>query len=119
MPPKPKPPPQKSRTSPSSKSLSDKPKPRRKLDRALALEILIAKLESTKTCDWYALSQRLAAPEKEREKEEKAKRKVEKSKKELSGSELHDLYHNVSFAAPFKLTTGRSPGSEEWACSVA
>lgn len=98
MAPKPKPAPQKSRASASSKTLSDKSKaPRRKLDRALALDILVAKLEATKTCDWYALSQRLAAAAKEREEEEKAKRKAEKVKvKVLSGSELHDLYHNVS-----------------------
>lgn len=56
------------------------------LDKDLVHQIVLAKLQSSKTCDWYALSQKL---------NQDGKRGWGK-KKEITGTELHDLYHNVS-----------------------
>ncbi|EAL22493.1 hypothetical protein CNBB3710 [Cryptococcus deneoformans B-3501A] len=55
------------------------------LTKDLVLQIVLAKLQSSKTCDWYALSQKLNKDE---------KRGWEKKKGEITGTELHDLYHN-------------------------
>lgn len=64
----------------------------RTLSKSLVLDIILAKLEYTKGCDWYELSQRLAG-----EKAGKDNTKAKGGRKELSGSDLHDLYHNVSY----------------------
>jgi hypothetical protein len=57
----------------------------RRLSKTLVLRMLLAKLEVSKTCDWHALSLQLAPP--------KGKRG---SSKGMSGSDLHEVYHNVS-----------------------
>lgn len=68
------------------------------LDKGLVLRIIIAKLEASKTCDWFELSRNLAA-EAPADTPGKAKGKAGGKKKDkegkpgLSGSELHDLYH--------------------------
>ncbi|OXC69823.1 hypothetical protein AYX13_01590 [Cryptococcus neoformans] len=54
------------------------------LDKDLVHQIVLAKLQSSKTCDWHALSQKL---------NQDGKRGSGK-KKEITGTELHDLYHN-------------------------
>ncbi|KIR58666.1 hypothetical protein I314_05505 [Cryptococcus bacillisporus CA1873] len=55
------------------------------LNKDLVLQIVLAKLESSKTCDWYTLSQRL---------DQDGKQVWGKKKVEITGTELHDLYHN-------------------------
>ncbi|WVQ78023.1 hypothetical protein IAT38_000104 [Cryptococcus sp. DSM 104549] len=78
------------------------------LDKDLVLRIILAKLEASKTCDWYELSLKLAeegelspgravckAAGKGRGKgQEKLGKKGRKSEEALSGAELFDLYHN-------------------------
>lgn len=51
------------------------------LDKDLVHQIVLAKLQSSKTCDWYALSQKL---------NQDGKRGSGK-KKEITGTELHDM----------------------------
>ncbi|WVO21937.1 uncharacterized protein IAS62_003257 [Cryptococcus decagattii] len=55
------------------------------LNKDLVLQIALAKFQSSKTCDWYTLSQRLNQDEKQ---------VWGKKKMEVTGTELHDLYHN-------------------------
>lgn len=54
------------------------------LDKHLVLQIVIAKLEASKTCDWFILSREVG-------------KKVggKKGKEAWTGTELHDLYHSV------------------------
>lgn len=66
---------------------SPKPDPSLDLNKDLVLQIVLAKLESSKTCDWYTLSQRL---------NQDGKQGLGKKKGEITGTELHNLYHNVS-----------------------
>jgi hypothetical protein len=78
------------------------------LDKKLVLRILLAKLEGSKSCDWHELSLALAGQAggdttfgvkggagKGRGK--KATEEKAKEAKAISGTQLHDLYHNVSF----------------------
>lgn len=99
----------------TKKSLSPPPSPPRTavLDKNLVCRIILAKLDESKTCDWYALSQRLAAEDggngvktgiitkagtgKGGKGNAKGKngKNGKNSNNGLSGSDLHDLYHNV------------------------
>jgi hypothetical protein len=101
---------------PSSKKKTESPPPsprqRPSLDKSLVLRILLAKLQASKTCDWYELSLKLNAEDDGGGGKEAAggkgsggkggkaaKDKVEKGKGKkggISGADLHDLYHNVS-----------------------
>ncbi|BEI83528.1 hypothetical protein CcaverHIS002_0401320 [Cutaneotrichosporon cavernicola] len=56
----------------------------RTISKSLVLQMLLVKLADSKTCDWHALSLRLAPP----------KSKRGKVKAGISGSDLHELYHN-------------------------
>ncbi|TYJ57142.1 hypothetical protein B9479_002056 [Cryptococcus floricola] len=90
------------------------------LDKELVMKIILAKLEANKTCDWYQMSQRLKAEgEVGLDREDlgdgvtgqgKGKGRgrgkgKQKGKRELSGTDLHDLYHNKILPA---LKNGRA-----------
>ena len=64
------------------------------LSKDLVLRVIIAKLDSSKICDWHELSLDLGTLGKTIEKTVKGKQ--EKSLIAWSGSELHEIYHNVS-----------------------
>lgn len=66
------------------------------LNKDLVLQIALAKFQSSKTCDWYTLSQRLNQDEKQ---------VWGKKKMEVTGTELHDLYHNVSRGLLWKFSS--------------
>lgn len=89
-------------TSPSLSS-SDTP-PALTLDKHLVLQIILAKLESSKSCDWHELSLKLSGTSGHAENEAKGGKKGTikakgKGRKEvaqgLTGTELREMYHNV------------------------
>ncbi|WVR05114.1 hypothetical protein IAU60_002126 [Kwoniella sp. DSM 27419] len=57
------------------------------LDKDLVLKIILAKLEASKTCDWFVLSQRLDVPVPAH-----AESKGSKGEEKMSGNELRELY---------------------------
>ncbi|WVQ71589.1 hypothetical protein IAR50_001129 [Cryptococcus sp. DSM 104548] len=91
------------------------------LDKGLVLQIILAKLEANKTCDWYEMSQRFKAEGEvgvDKDGVEggtagkgkgkggaRGKGKGKKRDGELSGTDLHDLYHNKILPA---LKNGRA-----------
>ncbi|RSH78312.1 uncharacterized protein EHS24_002781 [Apiotrichum porosum] len=111
----------------TKKSLSPPPSPPRTavLDKNLVCRIILAKLDESKTCDWYALSQKLAAEDggngvktgiitkagtgKGGKGNAKGKngKNGKNSNNALSGSDLHDLYHN-------KILPGLRAGRALW-----
>jgi len=109
--------------SPSPTPSLDSPPAALGLDKALVLRIILAKLEASKTCDWYELSLKLNkdadggkagdAKGKDKAKGRKKGSDDEHKGRGLSGSELYDLYHYVSLL-PFKiqLTAENPPGTQ-------
>jgi hypothetical protein len=82
-------------------------------DKDLILRMIIAKLESNKTCDWYELAIQLnedgfggvlgSA--------KKAKRGKKMSEDKVTGDELHELYHHVSHLS---VLAGRDDTDGTW-----
>ncbi|WWD15841.1 hypothetical protein CI109_100265 [Kwoniella shandongensis] len=78
------------------------------VDKELVLKIIVAKLEASKSCDWHELSKKIG---KFGTGGIVSKGKIAKGKKGvdeeggLSGTELHDLYHNTILPA---LRNGRA-----------
>lgn len=66
------------------------------MNKDLVRQIVLAKLESSKTCDWYTLSQIL---------NQDGKQVWGKKKGEITGTKLHDLYHNVSRGLLWKFSS--------------
>lgn len=77
------------------------------LDKAFVLRLVIAKLEASKSCDWHELAQKLSGGRKgddsattkgaKRGKAPTAEREEKGVGSEWTGTELHDMYHNVSY----------------------
>jgi hypothetical protein len=100
------------------------------LDKALVLQILVTKLEASRTCDWYGLALSLADTGAGGEAKAKTKGKGAngngggkgggKKSEGLRGTELHDMYHNVNFVGrtvslPQNILPGLKAGRALWA----
>ncbi|GFZ46204.1 hypothetical protein JCM24511_04451 [Saitozyma sp. JCM 24511] len=112
---------------PPSASASDSPSPSSNttpsawtLEKHLVLQIVLAKLESSKSCDWHELSLKLSGTSGRAEDEAKGGKKGTikargKEKKDvtaqgLSGTELREMYHNIILPS---LRAGRALWTED------
>lgn len=81
--------------SPTPPSPSPTPAPVH-LDKTFVLRLVLAKLDMSKACDWYDLAQRMGVKE-----VDETQVKGRKTKKNVgsvwTGTELHEIFHKVSF----------------------
>lgn len=94
----PEPAPKRSKASPSSDSPDLVPDlPAIAYDKKLILKMIVAKLEATKNCDWYELSVQLGKEGLGGEIGGAKKGRKSQQKGKVTGDDLYELYHHVSY----------------------